>query len=101
MIIIPAFLGSTNSEELTFTDKNGAPIDFVARGALAAKLFAGGSSIDCTLGANGKVTFVPGDLNIKTMDHSAILKVYAAGDTKGEVIAGPGLPASITIKMNG
>lgn len=101
MIIIPAFINSTNVEELTVTDKNGLPIDFAAIGAVSAKLFAGGGSVDCTLAANGKISFIPGDLNIKTMDHTAVLRLYSAGDTKGKVIAGPGLPTSISIKMNG
>lgn len=99
MIIIPAFAGATNVEDINISDKNGVALDFAATGVVSAKLFAGGSSINCSLGANGKISFVPGDLNIKTMEHPAILKLYSAGDTAGKVVAGPGLPTSIVIKM--
>ncbi len=99
MIIIPAFANSTNVEELTIRDANGQLVDFAAIGAVSARIFAGGDFVDCSLGIDGKLSFVPGDLQISTMDHPAVLRIYSAGDTKGKVFAGPGLPTSISVRM--
>lgn len=99
MIIIPAFAGATNVEELTIKDANGQPVDFAAIGVVAARIYAGGDSVECALGSNGEIRFVPGELRIKPMKHSAMLKLYAEGDTSGRVVAADGLPTSITIQI--
>lgn len=98
-MIIPAFLNSTNVETLTFTNADKTPVDWSAAGIVRATVTAHNTSIECALLSGGKLQFVPGDLQIPTMHHQAVIRVYKTGDSRGEVVAGPNLPTAITIKM--
>lgn len=98
-MIIPAFRNSANVEELSFSHADKTPVDWAAAGIVRATLTAHGASIECILLNGGRLQFVPGDLPIPPMTHSAVIRLYKSGDSRGEVVAGPNMPTTIILKM--
>ena len=100
MITVPVYPGTAGLESFRVNlDGNAAPLAGVVR----VDVVAGCRRISSESGA---VTFTTdtiaarlGDLPLLPGRHDARIEVFRSGDTRGTVIAGPGLPAALVLDV--
>ena len=97
---IPAYRGRDNKEQIQFNQDN-LPLDFNGAGVTAASVVVNGETIQAEItGVNGNViSFKPGSLSLRPGIYDAFIVVHSSDNPAGIVIAGPGQPVSISVKV--
>lgn len=98
-ISINAFIDRDSTEVIAFNDDAGQPFNFEATGATKIEGVAGGASVACTWSGN-RVSVNYGALPIPPAIYMAQIVLFTPDYPKGKVIAGPGLPVEIELRLH-